>query len=61
MLIKHIKSKLSRAFYADKTTYLILNYLKVETDSSKRIATTTNILNKLTDTLENATVYIAFI
>jgi hypothetical protein len=61
MLIKYIKSKLSYAFYTDKTTYLILNYLKVETDSSKRIATTTNVLNKLADTLENATVYIAFI
>jgi hypothetical protein len=61
MLIKHVKSELSRAFYTNKTTYLILNYLEVETDSSKRIATTTNILNKLTDTLENATVYIAFI
>jgi hypothetical protein len=61
MSIEHVKSELSRAFYANKTTYLILNYLEVETDSSKRMAATANVLNELADTSENAAVYTAFI
>ena len=57
MLIKYVKTKLSYIFYTKKLTYLILNYLKVETDPTRHIATTTNILNKLTRTLETFTIY----
>jgi hypothetical protein len=61
MSIEHVKSELSRAFYADKTTCSILDYLEAETDSSKRMAAAANVLNELADTSENAAVYTAFI
>lgn len=57
MLIEHVKTELSRTFYTKKPTYSILNYLEVETDPTKRITATTDVLNKLARTSETSTIY----